>query len=1149
MSNFLLLLIVFFKFVATDHAPDKCLRNSCTHSKNHVSSFISRYNQSNYKREFNHSKCHINLVVLAPENNSLPYSLYKIMPSIQHAVKFVEDHGILNRNIIKVCPRNTHSSSTHGPLAAYEMYRNKTVSVFLGPVDSYVLAPVTRYTSVWEIPLLTVGGQAYVFDDKTTVFSFLTRMNGYFSQLGQVFLEMLLHFGWNVVAFLYHNHRYHTQGKSTCCFTLAAIPYVLINLSFHEQEFDETLPELSYHRLLQNVTKYGRVIVMCASPSSIRQILLAAEELGMLEDGDYVFFNVELFTSKKSIHRPWYKADDTSETNDRARKAYQSLLTITDRVPDTPEYAEFSREIKNITKKRYGFDYGEEEVSVYVTAFHEAVLLYALALNETLEEGGNITDGRAITHKMWNRTFEGITGNVSIDDNGDRNVDFSLLDMDPETGDFQVVANYYGVSKRFERVPGRKIHWAGDRKDPPPDTPPCGFEGNKCPNEEVSKYAIVSGLLMFFLLVLSIISFIIYRHFKREAELVSMTWKIKWEEITTTSSKNKHLGSKTSVERTNHYSSCSEETLASCNKGRQVFTKTGYYKLTIQELVPESTVIHSEHVACPSEVALDDGGFNAAGLGFFEDAEGAIVAIKPLIKTRIEIHRPLLLELKRMKDLQNDHIVRFIGACVEPPYCCIVTEYCPKGSLQDILENEEIKLDWMFRCSLLQDTVKGMAYLHNSEIRSHGNLKSSNCVVDSRFVLKITDIGLHALRTSDENENGESYAYWRKKLWTAPEILRMSNPAPEGTQKGDVYSFAIIAHEVVVRQGPFYLGEMDLSPKEIISRVKESKTPPFRPFLDEDTYDEEVLQMINKCWAEDPMERPDFHLLKSVVRRLSKENTSTNILDNLLSRMEQYANNLESLVEERTADYLEQKRKAEDLLYQLLPKSVASQLIRGEAVTAEAFDIVSIYFSDIVGFTSLSAQSTPMEVVDLLNDLYTCFDSIIENFDVYKVETIGDAYMVVSGLPVRNGNLHGREVARMSLALLNAVMTFKIRHRPGEQLKLRIGIHSGPCAAGVVGLKMPRYCLFGDTVNTASRMESNGEPLKIHVSPKTKEVLDFFGNFRLELRGEVEMKGKGKLMTYWLLEEVSMPAVSNVNNDPPLAASKDINISKTDIQY
>uniref|UniRef100_V5G9K2 guanylate cyclase n=4 Tax=Anoplophora glabripennis TaxID=217634 RepID=V5G9K2_ANOGL len=232
--------------------------------------------------------------------------------------------------------------------------------------------------------------------------------------------------------------------------------------------------------------------------------------------------------------------------------------------------------------------------------------------------------------------------------------------------------------------------------------------------------------------------------------------------------------------------------------------------------------------------------------------------------------------------------------------------------------------------------------------------------------------------------------------------------------------------------------------------------------------------------------------------------------------MEQYANNLETLVEERTADYLEEKRKCEVLLYQLLPKSVAQQLISGESVIAETFDSVTIYFSDIVGFTALSAQSTPLQVVDLLNDLYTCFDSIIENFDVYKVETIGDAYMVVSGLPERNGNKHAGEIARMSLALLKAVGKFQIRHRPEDPLQLRIGIHTGPCVAGVVGLKMPRYCLFGDTVNTASRMESNGLPLKIHVSPITKGVLDTFGTFDLECRGEVEMKGKGKMVTYWL---------------------------------
>uniref|UniRef100_A0A8C5X7D9 Guanylate cyclase domain-containing protein n=1 Tax=Malurus cyaneus samueli TaxID=2593467 RepID=A0A8C5X7D9_9PASS len=113
-----------------------------------------------------------------------------------------------------------------------------------------------------------------------------------------------------------------------------------------------------------------------------------------------------------------------------------------------------------------------------------------------------------------------------------------------------------------------------------------------------------------------------------------------------------------------------------------------------------------------------------------------------------------------------------------------------------------------------------------------------------------------------------------------------------------------------------------------------------------------------------------------------------------------------------------------------------------------------------------------MQVVEMLNNLYVCFDTRIESYDVYKVETIGDAYMVVSGLPERNGTKHAHEIAKMSLDLVAAVRQVLIPHMPTGRLELRAGIHTGPCVAGVVGYKMPRYCLFGDTVNTASRMES-----------------------------------------------------------------------------
>ncbi len=162
----------------------------------------------------------------------------------------------------------------------------------------------------------------------------------------------------------------------------------------------------------------------------------------------------------------------------------------------------------------------------------------------------------------------------------------------------------------------------------------------------------------------------------------------------------------------------------------------------------------------------------------------------------------------------------------------------------------------------------------------------------------------------------------------------------------------------------------------------------------------------------------------------------------------------------------------------------------------------------------------PSQVVNFLNELYTKFDEIIQSFDVYKVETIGDAYMVVSGLPERTDE-HAGQIASLSLELLDAVKNFTISHRPTDTLRLRIGVHTGPVVAGVVGLAMPRYCLFGDTVNTAARYESTGEPLRIHISDDCNRELTRLGGYVTESRGLIEMKGKGKMPTHWLLRSTS----------------------------
>ncbi|KAG7199229.1 hypothetical protein KM043_018098 [Ampulex compressa] len=490
---------------------------------------------------------------------------------------------------------------------------------------------------------------------------------------------------------------------------------------------------------------------------------------------------------------------------------------------------------------------------------------------------------------------------------------------------------------------------------------------------------------------------------------------------------------------------------------------------------------------------------------------GDLVQLKELCcQSTFEVKNKAMDVLVTMHGLRHENLNPFIGCLNEPARPCLVYEYCSRGSLEDVLVQDEIKLDWSFRLSLLTDLVRGMRYLHGTPIRVHGYLTSRNCVIDARWVLKVTDYGLPAFYEAQNIVPPAKTA--RDLLWTAPELLRHSSLRKKGTQPADVYSFGIIMQEVVVRGEPFCM--LALSPEDIIEKVM--KPPPLiRPSVSKGAAPPEAINIMRQCWAEAPDMRPDFDDVHDLFKKLN-HGRKVNFVDTMFQMLEKYSNNLEELIRERTEQLDMEKKKTEQLLNRMLPSSVAEKLKLGMPVDPEEFREVTIYFSDIVGFTTISAHSTPFQVVDLLNDLYTCFDATINAYTVYKVETIGDAYMVVGGCPVRIPD-HASQIATMALDLLHQSGKFKLRHLPKTQLRLRIGLHTGPCCAGVVGLTMPRYCLFGDTVNTASRMESTGAPWRIHLSQVTRDRLTQVGGYHIEYRGRTDVKGKGKMPTYWLL--------------------------------
>ncbi|XP_046988319.1 guanylate cyclase 32E-like [Schistocerca americana] len=874
---------------------------------------------------------------------------------------------------------------------------------------------------------------------------------------------------------------------------------------FSERDYVSMKPSIQeMDRIVADTFQRTRVYVFVGKHMALMDFVKCLQRRHLLDSGDYIVISVddEIYDPSKKLnvlHRvyldPYLEGDADNAFDVTDVPALRSVLKLSPYYPKSSRYEEVCEQIRNFsTKPPFCVPYHHSvfrSISVPIEAAHlyDAVMIYARALTEVFADGENPTNGTAVIERIRDRSYHSVKGHdVYIDVNGDAEGNYTVMalmedelmngtlsvSMQP-VGFFQYAhdnGNSITDLPEFRYLDeSRPIRWVGGRQ--PRAEPACGFRGERCAPRAHWRLLLALAALAALVAIAGVFAF---RHYRYEHKLACLLWKIDMKDVTIIPTESaESSGGNRSMIRVCHNSVfhdpeslMGEQTEAS---PKRAYTKIGLYK-------------------------------------------GNIVAIKPVYKRSIDITRSIRKELKQIREVRHDNIIPFIGASVDHGNLCVLTAYCARGSLEDVLANEDLHLDNMFVSSLVSDIVKGLTYLHDSEILSHGNLKSSNCLVDSRWVLQISDFGLHEFKAGQDEPDFEAKEL-RRSLWRAPELLRCEHFPPRGTQKGDIYSFGIVLYEIVGRSGPW--GHTTLTNAEIIERVRNpSSGRYFRPPTDGLMAAEYVVRCMQSCWDEEPDQRPDIRFVRVKLKEM-QAGLKPNIFDNMLAIMEKYAYNLEELVQERTNQLTEEKKKTDALLHRMLPKTVAEALKRGDPVEAESFDCVTIYFSDIVGFTELSAVSTPLQVVDLLNDLYTCFDSIISNYDVYKVETIGDAYMVVSGLPVRNGDRHAGEIASMALHLLTRIKSFKIPHRAGETLKLRIGIHSGHCVAGVVGLKMPRYCLFGDTVNTASRMESTGEAFRIHISEATKCLLDILGGYHSEERGMTHIKGKGEMRTYWLL--------------------------------
>ncbi|EGD75741.1 TKL/DICTY4 protein kinase [Salpingoeca rosetta] len=436
-------------------------------------------------------------------------------------------------------------------------------------------------------------------------------------------------------------------------------------------------------------------------------------------------------------------------------------------------------------------------------------------------------------------------------------------------------------------------------------------------------------------------------------------------------------------------------------------------------------------------------------------------------------------EMRLLSRLRHPCIATMLGAIMtKSREFLLVMEHLEHGSLYDFLRNDELPTPDMFLLPIVKDIVSGMRYIHNLKPPVvHGDLKAKNVLVDGNFKAKVADFGL-----SQKQRFGCGTPFWM-----APEVLR----GGEVTREADVYSFAITVYEIYSRQDPF--PEEDAS--EVLRQIAARQVPAKRPDIPA-SCPVMLAELARRCWSEEPKFRPTFDQVDAQLGELNISKVGASLI-------------------QQKQDAL----KKATVLHDVFPPHIAKMLEEGKKVHPEHKDDVTIFFSDIVGFTNISAQLTPAAVSDMLDRLYSAFDELTEKHGVFKVETIGDAYMAATNL-VKPQHDHALRIAQFAEDAIKAAQsTFIDPERPELGcVNIRVGFHCGPVVANVVGRRNPRYCLFGDTVNTASRMESSSERNKIHVSTSAGDRVRSQAPWvKLESRGVQNIKGKGEMLTYWLV--------------------------------
>ena len=405
--------------------------------------------------------------------------------------------------------------------------------------------------------------------------------------------------------------------------------------------------------------------------------------------------------------------------------------------------------------------------------------------------------------------------------------------------------------------------------------------------------------------------------------------------------------------------------------------------------------------------------------------------------------------------IRHPCVVGIMGVVAHTKDSQIVMEFMEGGTLKELLHNRGVHLDPEELLSMLMDVSRGLQYLHESLV-VHGDLKPDNVLLDFKLRAKVTDFGLAHYK--------KSILVQTDPYFTAPELLRLEEH--DSTVATDVFSFGVLIYEVFTRVEP-YVGEDVLAVVAAIKDMGRRPSPILLPPI--------VLSLAQECWDEDPHARPPMDDVSRRLRAIEGE------------RMDSFATKSLSSLPRHLTHHQHPEHKA----------------------------MVSILFSDIVGFTTISSDLTSAKVSDLVTRLVQTFDTLTHKYGVFHLETIGDAYIAATNL-LDTVEDHASRLAHFAMQAVQATAGVLIDPDiPSKgHVQIRVGLACGPVTATVLGTRRPKYTLLGDTMNLASRMESTSLPGCIQCSEAFAELLD--PQVSLQLRGEITIKGKGRMRTFWI---------------------------------